>query len=211
MIKLIAFDMEGCLTADPTVWEIMHRKWGTWETHGAPYWESYKAGEFEYDEFARLDVGTWQGAPRQLLEESVMEVPLMKGCRELMNDLVERGIQLALISNGLACLAERCREELGFDHVFANVAETNGPHLSGDLDIQVPFAAKGEILEELTTKLGLGPREVAAVGDGPADAAMFRVAGTGVAFRPSHPDVAGHATEVVDEPDLRLLKSAFCR
>ena len=49
-IKLVAFDMEGCLTDDPTVWEIMHRKLNTWESHGDPYWRRYRAGEFGYDE-----------------------------------------------------------------------------------------------------------------------------------------------------------------
>lgn len=210
MNGLVAFDMEGCLTDDPTVWEIMHRKWGTWESHGAPYWERYQAGDFEYDDFARLDVGAWKGAPRDMLKEAVREVPLMPGCRELMDELAERGVYLALITNGLACLAHRCREELGFDRVYANVADTDGPRLSGRLALQVPFEAKGQVLRDLMVELDVEPHEVAAVGDGRADAAMFQVAGTGVAFCPSHPQPARHATEVVEARDLRRLIPLLC-
>ena len=88
-IKLVAFDMEGCLTADPTVWEIMHRKLGTWESHGHPYWKRYLAGEFGYDAFARMDVAVWQGAALSLLHEAAEEVPLMPGCAELLDALHE--------------------------------------------------------------------------------------------------------------------------
>ncbi len=211
MNRLVVFDMEGCLTDDPTVWEIMHRKWGTWESHGAPYWEQYKQGAFEYDDFARMDVGTWEGAPHQMLQKSVREVPLMAGCRDLITDLTEMDAYLAVISNGLACLAERCRRELDFHRVYANVAETRGPHLTGELDIQVPFHAKGQILRELMEELGVERDEVVAVGDGRADAAMFQCAGTAVAFCPRHPVVAQHATHVVKESDLRLLSPIICQ
>ncbi len=43
-LRLVAFDMEGTLTCDPTVWELMHRRLGTWESHGLPYWERDAAG-----------------------------------------------------------------------------------------------------------------------------------------------------------------------
>ena len=83
-IELVVFDMEGTLTASPTVWELMHLKVGTWESHGLPYWERYKAGALGYDEFARLDTATWKGAPVDLLDRAVEEVPLMDGCGELL-------------------------------------------------------------------------------------------------------------------------------
>ena len=53
-IKLVAFDMDGCLAADPTVWELVHRRLGTWDSHGRPYWQRFLAGGLDYDEFEDL-------------------------------------------------------------------------------------------------------------------------------------------------------------
>jgi phosphoserine phosphatase len=205
MIQLVAFDMEGCLTDDPTVWEIMHRKWGTWDSYGALYWERYKAGEFGYDEFARLDVAAWEGAPREMLSESMREVPLMPGCRELLGALSERGVRTVIITNGLACLAERLRREFGLERVYGNTLETNDQCLTGGINLRVPFRAKGDVLRDLACEHGLDPEQIAAVGDGRADVEMFRVAGTSVAFCPGHGSVAEQATHVVRRRDLRPL------
>lgn len=205
MIKLVAFDMEGCLTDDPTVWEIMHRKWGTWDSYGALYWERYKAGEFGYDEFARMDVAAWEGAPRDMLSESVREVPLMPGCRELLGGLSERGLRTVIITNGLACLAERFRCEFGVERVYGNTLEMNGRCLTGGINLRVPFRAKGDVLSELALELDLASEQIAAVGDGRADVGMFRVAGTSVAFCPAHSSVAEQASHVVRRRDLRPL------
>ena len=106
-IDLVVFDMEGTLTASPTVWELMHGKVGTWTSHGLPYWEQYKAGALGYDEFARLDTATWKGAPVEWLDRAVEEVPLMEGCRELLAHLAARGIRTAIVSNGLERLGLR--------------------------------------------------------------------------------------------------------
>ena len=205
MIKLVAFDMEGCLTDDPTVWEIMHRKWGTWESRGSPYWDRYRAGEFSYDEFARMDVATWRNAPLKMLDDSTREVPLMPGCRELLASLNEHDIRTVIITNGLAELAERLRRKFQIARVYGNVVERDGSRLTGRIKLQVPFHSKGELLKELATEMGLREDQIAAAGDGRADVEMFRFAGTSVAFCPGHRSVAENATHVVRDRDLRSL------
>ena len=200
--RLVAFDMEGTLTADPTLWEIMHRKLGTWESHGLRYWESFCAGELPYDEFAAMDVAVWKGAPEGLLAEAAGEVALMPGCAELLAGLRQRGAAAIIISNGLACLAERFAREHGVARVFANRHHARGGALTGGLDILVPYESKGEALARAMEELGVSAKETAAVGDGGSDAAMFAVAGLGVAFRPSDPRALEYADHVVEDGDL---------
>lgn len=204
-IRLVAFDMEGCLTADPTVWELMHRKWGTWHSHGEPYWRRFQAGEFGYDAFARMDVAVWAGAPEALLVQAACEVPLMPGCAEVLQTLAARGVGAAVISNGLDCVARRFREEFGVRHVCANRAQARDGVLTGRLALRVPYGAKGAVLEGLMGRLGLTREEVAAVGDGAQDVAMFRCARIAVAFRSRDPAVLAAATHHLPDADLRPL------
>jgi len=204
-IGLVVFDMEGTLTADPTVWEIMHLKMGTWESHGRRYWEEFKAGRLHYDDFARLDVATWKGAPASLLDEAVAEVPLVTGCCELIALLRSRGVETAIVSNGLERLGQRLAREVGLGRVAANREVVRDGRLTGELEILVPYEAKGRILERFAAEMGLPLDRVAAVGDGPADVAMLRRAGLGIAFCPSDPGVAEAAHYVVRETDLRRL------
>jgi len=204
-LALVVFDMEGTLTSDPTVWEIMHLKLGTWESHGLRYWEEFKAGRLHYDEFARLDVATWKGAPVALLEEAVAEVPLMPGCRDLLEFLDRRGVRTAIVSNGLERLGSRLAREVGVERVAANREVVHDGVLTGDLELRVSYGAKGSLLAELAGQMDVPLERVAAVGDGPADVAMFERAGCGIAFCPTDPVVADAASHVVREPDLRCL------
>lgn len=206
-LKLVVFDMEGTLTANPTVWEIMHQKVGTWESHGQPYWREFRAGRIDYDNFARMDVATWKGAAESLLDDAVGEVPLMPGCAELLRELGARGIVCAIISNGLERLGLRLAREHGIDHVLANREHVQGRKLTGGLDLLVPYAGKEQAMCDLAARLGIGMERVAAVGDGVADVAMFRRAGLSIAFMPENDAVAAQARHVVREPDLRGVLS----
>ena len=201
-VRLVAFDMEGCLTADPTVWEIMHRKLGTWASHGEPYWRRYRAGEFAYDTFAWMDVAVWRGAPRSLLEAAADEVRLMPGAGALLNALRDRGVAIAVVSNGLLCVAERFQRAFGVEHIFANRAVARDGLLTGELDLLLPYDAKGKVAAELAARLGLSPSQVAAVGDSPQDAAMFEQAGLSVAFGPADASLVHAATHHVPGADL---------
>ncbi len=204
-IKLVAFDMEGCLTDEPTVWEIMHRRLGTWDSHGQPYWDRYRAGEFDYDTFARMDVAAWAGAAADELRAAARAVALMPGCRELMEGLAAAGVRVAVISNGLVEVAGRFREQFGVEHIFANRVVCCDGRLTGEIEIRVPYGEKGAILRRLARATGLRPAEVAAVGDSASDVAMFAESRIGIAFRPSDPVVSAAATHTVLEKDLREL------
>ena len=151
----------------------MHNKVGTWQSHGLPYWESYLRGELDYDSFARMDVAAWAGAPAALLHEAAAEVDLMPGCESLLTALNAAGIAVAIVSNGLACVAERFRAEFGVRHVFANHVAIRNDLLTGDADLRTPYDDKGLVLRELVAELGLAQVEVAALGDIASDVAMF--------------------------------------
>ncbi len=204
-IRLVAFDMEGCLTADPTVWEIMHRRLGTWASHGEPYWQRYLAGEFPYDEFARMDVAVWSGARHSDLIEAAGDVALMPGCAEILAQLHGDGVRTAVISNGLKCVADRFRDEHGVEFIHANEVETDDGLLSGGIRILIPYEDKGGVLRGLAERLGLHRGEIASVGDSRSDIAMFEASRISVAFNPVNREVAAAATHVLRDDLSPLL------
>lgn len=206
-LRLVAFDMEGVLTDHPTVWEIMHRRIGTWESHGLRYWDLYRAGRLAYDDFARRDVACWRGATVKDLIDAASQAPLMPGASELLAELVDAGVAVAIISNGLMRAAARFRDEHGVQHIRANAALHSDRHLTGELDLRVPYAAKGEVLRSLARELGVEREAVVAIGDGRADIAMFRQAGVSVAFCAASMEVRQAATHAVHERDLALLRA----
>lgn len=152
-----------------------------------------------------MDVAVWRGARAGMLHESAAEVALMPGCAEALGGLIAAGVTVAVITNGLHCVADRFSTDFGVAHVFGNRVVAEGGRLTGEIELLMPYGEKGEVLRALTTDLGLTASQVAAVGDSPADIAMFRAARIGVAFCPCDPSVAEDATHVVHEKNLRPL------
>jgi len=211
-IRLMAFDVEGTLAEAPTVWERMHGKLGTWQSHGLKYLKQYVRGDLDYDTFARMDVAAWKGARAALLKECADEVSWMLGARDVLRSIAAHGTHVALISNGLDVVADRLAAEVGGALVFANHAVVKDGTLTGELDLRVGFHDKGATLHALTNRLGLTRAQVAAAGDGPNDISMFEHAGLSIAFRPEDARVAGAATHVLRDglgPVLGLIKCAL--
>lgn len=70
---------------------------------------------------------------------------------------------------------------------------------SDKFDIGRPGVDKAVALHRLMDRLGLAPEEVAAVGDGPNDAKMLKVAGLGAAMASGSPDAIAAADVVIDD------------
>ncbi len=66
------------------------------------------------------------------------------------------------------------------------------------LDITHPLANKGEALSEIATLLGAPPDEIAVIGDGANDVAMFERSGLSIAMGNATPEVRSRADFVTD-------------
>lgn len=187
-IRAVISDMDGTLTTVASPWRYIHERLGVWETHGIPIYQSFLRGEISYAEFCRLDLDLWMDHGLTLREIEIMlhEIPLNPHLERLTLQLKKRGIPVAIVSTGFTIIAERIRseaEELHW-HVEAN-------HLiedeTGCLDIHLRVVdgeghprSKGAVFLEVCRELGVEPREVLALGDGPSDRQMFRLAGASV-------------------------------
>ena len=87
----------------------------------------------------------------------------------------------------------------------ANRVVVRDGRLTGELDVRVPYAAKGILLGRLAARLGLDRSAVASVGDSPSDVAMFRRSRIGIAFGAADAVTRAGAAHVVPGEDLRAV------
>lgn len=144
------------------------------------------AGEIDFKQALHERVKLLKGLPVSVLEEVTKEIQLTSGAYELVSTLKAMGFKLALISGGFKFFADKLKEQLGFDYVFANDLEKDNGVLTGKIKGQIiDREAKGRIVEDLAKKERLSREEIVAVGDGANDEIMLRNAGLGIAFNAS--------------------------
>jgi phosphoserine phosphatase len=163
-------------------------------------------GEIEFAPALRERVALLKGLPLAALERTWRErVRLNPGAKALVATMKKRGARTLLVSGGFTYFTARVAAEAGFDEHRANVLLDDGAALTGLVREPVlGREAKLQALESEAVRLGIGPADALAVGDGANDLDMIRRAGLGVAFH-AKPVVAQAAGARIDRGDLRSL------
>lgn len=200
--KLVAFDLDGTLTRVGSVWEYLHRRFGTLEEARVNA-KLFFEGRITYSEWARLDVSLWKDIPYRDVMEALREIEYVSGAEEVVSTLRRLNVKTCIISAGLQELADIAAEKLGVDYAVANKLEVWEGRLTGGVEVKVGLEDKGRILLELTEKEGIPRSLTAAVGDDLSDLPMFEEAGFSIAFNPKTESVARAADVVVESTDLR--------
>ncbi len=200
--KLIIFDMDGVLVDVVSSWVWVHQHFGVNNDESL---EAYLRGEIDDMEFMRRDIALWRKQDPYLskgyIVEVLKEVPLMKGCRECLETLKEKGHLTAVVSGGLRPLVEHIGEQY-FDWIMVNDVEEG---LTGEGILEVPLNDKGRPFEEVIKKARVSERDTVAVGNSFIDVPMLEQAGIGIAFNPNDEEVCSAADVVIKEKDLRKI------
>jgi phosphoserine phosphatase len=163
-------------------------------------------GELAFAPALEARVALLAGLPATVFEEIYRErARLMAGAQTLVRTMRAQGAVTGLVSGGFMPLAERIREDVGFDEVEANRLEVADGRLTGRLIAPIVGPeAKLAMLERLRAEHGIPAGLTLAVGDGANDLPMLLAAGLGVAFR-AHAPVARQAPVAINHGDLRAL------
>ncbi len=204
MIRLVVFDADGTLTQHSSIWWRLHQLFGTTD-EGRKYYDMFFAGEISYNEWADLDAGLWRGRRIDEVLRVVRETRLVPGAREAVQALHDAGIRTAILSGGLDVLAEDVARRLGISYVVTNRLIHRDGVLTGEVETNVGWGQKKEIVERIASDLGVSLRETAFVGDGRNDVDAMSVVGLAIAFMPEDEEVARAAHVVVEENDLRAI------
>ncbi|EYD74621.1 Phosphoserine phosphatase [Rubellimicrobium mesophilum DSM 19309] len=163
-------------------------------------------GEIGFEGALRERVALLKDLPEAVIEEVLRDrITYMPGGATLLATMKAHGAHAVLVSGGFLSFARPVAAHLGFDEARANTLLSADGRLTGE--VQEPILgreAKVATLTEVSSRLGLAPQDVLAVGDGANDLGMLRLAGTGVALH-AKPAVQAECRLRVNHGDLTAL------
>lgn len=163
-------------------------------------------GELDFEAALQERVGLLQGLSALVIDQVIRDrITLMSGGPALVATMKAQGAYCALVSGGFTAFTARIATVLGFDENRANTLVIADGKLTGAVALPIlGKAAKVQALQEIAGRLGIGPDQVLAVGDGANDLGMLGLAGTGVALH-AKPVVAAQCEVRVNHGDLTAL------
>ncbi|MDW8044931.1 MAG: HAD-IB family phosphatase [Nitrososphaerota archaeon] len=179
--KLVAFDLDGTLIEDKSSWLKVHKYFNT-TSKAEEYLRLYCQGKITYEEFMKKDIEAW---PKPLHISKIIQIlstcKVRPEAKSVIQEIRNRGLEVAIISAGIEHLAKRVANELGIHHFFANklCVDENG-YLTGEGVMEVEPARKDKALRVLAERLGLSLSQCIAVGDSPLDSSFLKAAGLGL-------------------------------
>ncbi len=209
--KLIAFDMDSTLINIECIDEIADAAGRKAEV--AAITEAAMRGEItDFKASLRQRVALLKGVSVASMEQVYAErLQLNPGAAALVAACKAAGMQVLLVSGGFTFFADRVRDLLHIDTTRSNQLEIVDGLLTGRL-VDQPWGdicdgeEKRKMLLETCAKLGIGPHQAIAMGDGANDLPMMRVAGLSVAYH-AKPAVRAQAMVAINSGGLdRLLE-----
>jgi phosphoserine phosphatase len=163
-------------------------------------------GELDFEGALTERVGLLKGLPDSVIDEVIeTRISFMPGGHDLLATMKANGAYCALVSGGFTAFTGHVAKTLGFDENRANTLLVSNGHLTGDVARPIlGREAKVQALLEISDRLGIGHRDVMAVGDGANDLGMLGLAGAGVALH-AKPSVAAQCDIRINHGDLSAL------
>jgi len=200
--KLVVFDVDGIL------WNFgieggfikLAKKFGhakeVEEIH-KEYLKRKKFGPWGLERLASLFKGDSYDKAKKVVEK----FPLVKGVREVINELKKRNYVIVAFSSNPTVILEVLQKKLNFDYICGNVLEVKNGKFTGKLTKKVDRYQKTNELKKLIKKLSLSKKDVYIIGDSITDIPMAKE-GTFIVFNPKD-EVEEYADHVVKSNDLR--------
>ena len=202
-MKLAVFDFDSTLMDGETL-EFLAKELGI-DKEVREITDLAMRGEIDFFESLQKRVSLLKGLEVKKVNEICHKLPLMRGAKEVVSGLKDRGYKVVCFSGGFKNATTYFAKELGLDADFSNVLHEKDGVLTGLVGGEMMFnTSKGDMLVRLQQVLGIDRGETLVVGDGANDISMFRHADIRVAFC-AKPVLREHASIVIDEKNLSLL------
>ena len=211
-IKCVIFDCDGVLVDSVSSWKTLHDHFGTDNSLNLT---RFINGELTDVEFMRSDIQMWKEKSNPIYRDELFRaysgVKLMNGARELVSELKEKGIFVAIVSAGVDIFVSSIAAMLKADDWIANGFQFNDDDTLSDEGICRLHATKKDLVIEKIIKMhGFSPQNCISVGDSEMDLSM-QIDGSGfIGFNPSRESSFKAFKEagvpIIEEKNLLLLR-----
>ena len=199
LIKLVVFDLDNVIIDGEAIDEI--GKLANVEDEIAEITEKAMQGEIDFETSIKDRVQLLEGVSVDDIQKVASELPLMSGASETIDGLIEKDLDVAIISGSFDIVADEIKDKLGVENVYTNSFTVEDGKLTGEVTGPLVSGSKLDVLKDHVEKAGIALDEVIAVGDGANDISMIESAGCGIAFN-AKDSVKEIADIIVDEKDL---------
>ena len=207
--KLVCFDVDGTLVDNVKFsWQVFHDYFQTDEKKRQEAKKNFFKGKISYKEWAEHDIGMWKekNMKKEDFFKAMGSLRLMKGAKEVLDELKSKGMKLAIISGSMNVVLEKFIPDYKeiFDDVFLSwiYFDENGSITkveATEFDIEKKTIALRQIADKENIKL----EECVFVGDFLNDIKIMQEAGLGIAFNCEHDKLKDVADIVIEKKDLR--------
>lgn len=213
--KVVVFDCDGVLVDSVSSWKTLHDYFGTDNSLNL---QRFINGELTDVEFMRSDIQMWKEIKdpifRDELFRSYSGVKLMPGAKELIRELKEAGIFVAIVSAGVDLFVSSIAAMLKVDDWIANGFKFNEDDTLSDEGICRLHATKKDVvIEKILNMHGFEAKDCVSVGDSEMDLSMQVEGSRFIGFNPSRESslvaFKDSGVPIVFEKDLLKLKPHF--
>ena len=186
-VEAVVFDCDGVLVDITSSWQQIHNYFGT---NNKENLTRFLEKEITDDEFMELDVKLWLEIQEEIHMDEIMRcfsgVKLMKGAREVIDELKRRGIYVAIVSSGVARFIGSIAHILKVDDWAANdFSWDKEGYLSGPAPAMGDSHNKGEMVEKLARINGFEAEKIWTIGDSGTDLSMQIPGSNFIGFNPA--------------------------
>jgi phosphoserine phosphatase len=205
---LLAMDMDSTLITIECIDEIADLQ--GLKPQVSAITEAAMRGELDFSESLKRRVALLAGLESDALQQVIdQRLQLSPGALPLLAAAKAAGIETLLVSGGFTFFTDYMQGLLGLTTTRSNVLEIVDGKLTGRVIGEIVDATvKQRVMLETCKKLGIGPDQAIAVGDGANDLKMMSVAGLSVAFR-AKPVVRGQADVALNFMGLDGILALF--
>ncbi len=192
MIKAAFFDMDGTLVSYKG-----HRYNSSWEAIGealgvSKEWDEmnqyYISRKHLYAEWYERQTSMMKNVDVAKIHRRIFPIPYSTGVVETA-PYISSKYKTGIITSGVNIVAERVRQELGFDFCKCNALEVKGGKLTGKTLSYVRLWEKAENFLKMCEQAKVRPGETCFVGDHLNDIPVFKLSGMAIAFNPKEKEV----------------------
>ena len=214
LTKAVVFDCDGVLADNGSSWKNIHTKFGTDSKDGShkKTLEMFLDGKITEEEFVEHDIRLWKSVKSDIHRDDIMKcysgVGLMKGARDVVEELQNRGIYVAIVSSGVDLFVGAIANMLKVDDWAANGFEWDEDgFLQRGLPTRVYSHDKGLMVDKLVRINGFDTSGIVSVGDSSTDLSMKIGESSCIGFNPARERALSSFLEsgvpVVESKDLR--------